>query len=63
MAVVKSPKNKKHKKEWVKLINQKKFSNINYSSLMFKKSIYTNLKLNSSFQKHFKKNSQVLWFL
>lgn len=63
MAVVKSPKNKKHKKDWIKkLYTQHKNLNF-YSIQVFKKQIYTNLNTNEHFQKKLKTDNRILWRL
>ena len=65
MAVVKSPKNKKNKKEWVKKLNNssQKITILSLTGKRQKKNIYTNLKLHNTFIAKYKISINSIWNL
>ena len=64
MAVVKSPKNKKHKQDWVQSIKrQNKPVNFLSTKKVLKKKLYTNSELTPYFRINWKLNNWTLWNL
>ena len=62
MAVVKSPKNKKHKHDWVKSLNRlNKPLALKANYPLQKKHLYNNSKLNEYFRINWKLNNVALW--
>lgn len=64
MAVVKSPKNKKHKQEWVKsytLKVKKKNILLQPQHPVYKSKLYSNNQLNIHFTTNWKLNNWTLW--
>ena len=63
MAVVKSPKNKKHKKDWLKKFLKKTQSSHFNLRLSLENKTYSNFYMNKHFQNKIKTSNIVFWRL